>query len=76
MTPSFTLRNHKPQYDMHIVAIGWMYVVLMMAVVEAFSSQGTVLGALVTFVMGGLTGVMVATGRLLAVGEGKGCCAA
>ncbi|WP_431261532.1 hypothetical protein ACQ86G_30355 [Roseateles chitinivorans] len=31
-----------------------MYVVLMMAVVEAFSSQGTVLGALITFVFYGV----------------------
>ncbi|MDH0864350.1 hypothetical protein [Mitsuaria sp. GD03876] len=39
---------------MYLVAIAWMYVVLMMAVVEAFSPQGTVLGALVTFVLYGL----------------------
>lgn len=39
---------------MYLVAIAWMYVVLMMAVVEAFSPQGTVLGALITFVLYGL----------------------
>ncbi len=39
---------------MHIVAIGWMYVVLMVAVVEALSSQGTVLGAVFTFLLYGL----------------------
>ncbi|ANH66368.1 hypothetical protein [Mitsuaria sp. 7] len=39
---------------MYLVAIAWMYVVLMMAVVEAFSSQGTVLGALITFVFYGV----------------------
>ncbi|WP_046112352.1 hypothetical protein [Aquincola tertiaricarbonis] len=38
---------------MYLVAIAWMYVVLMMAVAEATSSQGTVLGALVTFVLYG-----------------------
>lgn len=39
---------------MYLVAIAWMYVVLMMAVVEAFSPQGTVLGAIVTFVLYGV----------------------
>lgn len=39
---------------MYIVAIAWMYVVLMMSVAEALSSQGTVFGAIVTFVLYGL----------------------
>ncbi len=39
---------------MHLIAIGWLYVVLMMALVEALSSQGTVLGAIITFVFYGL----------------------
>lgn len=39
---------------MYIVAIAWMYVVLMMAVAEALSSQGTVLGAVFTFLLYGL----------------------
>ncbi len=39
---------------MYIVAIGWIYVVLMMAVAEATSSQGTVLGAVFTFILYGL----------------------
>ena len=39
---------------MYLVAIAWMYVVLMMAVVEAMSAQGTVLGALVTLTLYGL----------------------
>ena len=38
---------------MYLVAIAWMYVVLMMALAEALSSQGTVLGAIVTFVLYG-----------------------
>ena len=38
---------------MYLVAIGWMYVVLMMTVAEALSPQGTVLGALFTFVLYG-----------------------
>ncbi len=39
---------------MYLVAIGWFYVVLMMAVAEATSSNGTLLGAIVTFVLYGL----------------------
>ena len=39
---------------MYIVAIAWIYVVLMMAVAEALSSQGTVLGAFFTFVLYGV----------------------
>jgi mannose/fructose/N-acetylgalactosamine-specific phosphotransferase system component IID len=40
---------HKPNLDMYLIAIAWIYVVLMMAVAEALSSQGTVLGAVFTF---------------------------
>ncbi len=39
---------------MLLVAIAWLYVVLMVAVVEATSRQGTLLGALLTFVLWGL----------------------
>jgi hypothetical protein len=39
---------------MHLVAIAWIYVVLMMALAEALSSQGTVLGAVITLVLYGL----------------------
>ena len=39
---------------MYLVAIAWIYVVLMMAVAEAISSQGTVLGAAITFVLYGV----------------------
>ena len=39
---------------MHLVAIAWIYVVLMMAVAEAVSSNGTVIGAVFTFVLYGL----------------------
>jgi Na+-transporting methylmalonyl-CoA/oxaloacetate decarboxylase gamma subunit len=38
----------------YLVVIAWMYVVLMMAVAEAASPNGTVLGAIVTFVLYGL----------------------
>lgn len=39
---------------MLLVAIAWMYVVLMVAVVEATSPQGTLLGAFVTLLLYGL----------------------
>jgi len=38
----------------YLVVIGWLYVVLMMAVAEASNSTGTVLGAIVTFFLYGL----------------------
>ncbi|MCC9597362.1 MULTISPECIES: hypothetical protein [Rubrivivax] len=39
---------------MYIVAIAWIYVVLMMALAEALSVHGSVLGAIVTFTMYGV----------------------
>lgn len=39
---------------MYIVPIAWLYVSLMMAVAEATNTNGTVLGALMTFVFYGL----------------------
>jgi hypothetical protein len=39
---------------MYIVPIAWLYVALMMSVAEATNSNGTVLGAIVTFVLYGL----------------------
>jgi len=39
---------------MYLVLIAWLYVTLMMAVAEATASNGTVLGAVVTFVLYGL----------------------
>jgi hypothetical protein len=38
---------------MYLVAIAWMYVVVMMAIVEAGSPNGTVIGAVFTFVLYG-----------------------
>ncbi len=37
-----------------LIAIGWLYVALMMAVVEATSPVGSVLGAIVTFLLYGV----------------------
>lgn len=42
---------------MYLVAIGWLYVALMMAVAEGTSSNGSVLGALITFVLYGVAPV-------------------
>lgn len=38
---------------MYIVPLAWLYVTLMMAVAEATSSNGTILGAIITFVLYG-----------------------
>lgn len=37
-----------------IIAIAWMYVAVLMAIAEATHAQGSVLGALITFVLYGL----------------------
>lgn len=39
---------------MYLVALAWLYVALLMAVAEATSPIGTVLGAIITFVLYGL----------------------
>jgi hypothetical protein len=39
---------------MYIVPIAWLYVALMMAVAEANSPVGTLLGAIITFILYGL----------------------
>ena len=39
---------------MYLVLIAWLYVTLMMAVAEASSPTGTLLGAIMTFVLYGL----------------------
>lgn len=39
---------------MYIVAIAWIYVALMMSVAEATNTNGTVLGAVITFVLYGV----------------------
>lgn len=44
---------------MYIVPIAWIYVALMMAVAEATNTNGTVLGALVTFVLYGVAPVLL-----------------
>ncbi len=44
---------------MYIVPIAWLYVSLMMAVAEATNTNGTVLGAIVTFVLYGLLPISI-----------------
>lgn len=39
---------------MYLVVVGWLYVVVMMVVVEAMSPTGSILGAIVTFFLYGL----------------------
>ena len=39
---------------MHLVALAWIYVVLMMALAEALAPHGTVLGAVFTFLLYGV----------------------
>ncbi len=39
---------------LHLVVIAWLYVAVMMAVAEATHANGSVLGAIVTFVLYGL----------------------
>lgn len=39
---------------LHLVALAWIYVVLMMALAEALSPTGTVLGAIITFALYGV----------------------
>lgn len=41
----------------HLIVIGWLYVTVMMAVAEATNSNGTVLGAIFTFLLYGLAPV-------------------
>lgn len=42
---------------MYLVVIAWMYVVLMMSAAEAASTNGTLLGALVTLILYGIAPV-------------------
>lgn len=39
---------------MYLIVIAWLYVTVMMGIAEATSSQGTLLGAIITFALYGL----------------------
>jgi mannose/fructose/N-acetylgalactosamine-specific phosphotransferase system component IID len=56
---------------MWIVAIAWMYVAVMMAMAEATSPQGTILGAVITLVFYGLVPVSLVMYLLGASGRRK-----
>lgn len=47
----------KPVLFIHLIVIGWLYVVVMMSVAEATNTTGTVLGAIFTFLLYGLAPV-------------------
>ena len=53
---------------MYLLAIAWIYVTLLMAAAEATSSQGTLLGAIFTFV---LYGVLPLSILLYIMGTGR-----
>lgn len=44
---------------MYIIPLTWLYVALMMAVAEATNSNGTLLGAIITFVLYGVVPVLL-----------------
>jgi len=39
---------------MYLIVIAWLYVTLLMGLAEAFSTQGTLLGAIITFLLYGV----------------------
>jgi cytochrome bd-type quinol oxidase subunit 1 len=51
--------THQKRMLVYLIVIGWLYVVLMMAVAEASNTTGTVLGAIVTFVLYGLLPIVL-----------------
>ena len=55
----------------HLVVIGWLYGVVMMSVAEATATNGTVLGAIVTFLLYGLAPVALVVYLLGAPGRRK-----
>ena len=62
---------------MLVIAIAWMYVVLMMALAEALSPQGSVIGAVFTFLLyGALGGLLVLLPYVLIEAQGYSATAA
>jgi membrane protein implicated in regulation of membrane protease activity len=54
MTVFSDKRDYVSRFEMYIVPIAWMFVVVLMTIAEATSTQGTVLGAFFTFLLYGL----------------------
>jgi hypothetical protein len=61
---------HVPMF-VHLIVIGWLYVVVMMAIAEATNTNGTVLGAIVTLFLYGLGPVALVVYLLGAPGRRK-----
>jgi hypothetical protein len=57
--------RHSHEPPMYLVPIAWLYVTLMMAIVEATGTRGSLLGALVTFVLYGVLPVALVMYLLL-----------
>ena len=57
---------------MYLVVIAWLYVVLMMSVAEATGSNGTLLGAIVTFFLYGLLPLSLVVYLMLAPQRRRG----
>ena len=56
---TFYILTRKHESKMYLVVIAWMYVVLMMSAAEAASSNGSILGALVTLFLYGVGPVLL-----------------
>ena len=56
---------------MYLIVIAWIYVVLMMSIAEATNTTGTVLGAIVTFVLYGVVPVTLVVYLMGAPARGK-----
>jgi len=54
MTEIFISQATISLYDMYLVAIAWIYVAAMMAAAEAANPNGTVVGAVFTFLLYGV----------------------
>jgi Ca2+/H+ antiporter len=59
-SPEHPAQGHKPGVLMYLVAIAWIYVVVMMAAAEASATNGSVIGALVTLLLYGVLPLSVA----------------
>lgn len=57
---------------MYLVVIAWLYVVLMMSVAEATNTNGSLLGAIVTFFLYGLLPLSLVVYLMLAPQRRKG----
>jgi hypothetical protein len=61
VNPKYPIKHVAPQHstdrNVHILIFGWLYVALMMAVAEATSTSGSIIGAVVTFLLYGVAPV-------------------